>query len=206
MSLIQNLEQLDKEFTLLVNQWSCHYTDWFWQFMSNRLVWIPLYIFLIYLLFRKFGWKRGMLMLAFGVGMILVTDQFCNFVKDSVARFRPCHDTWMVENGLRLLERHGSKYGFFPGHSANSFALAAFFTLVFKKKAPRRMTGCLLYGWAAAVAVSRIFVGKHFFGDITVGAVVGIILGLAFAGAALAITEKVWPSPSGFHGSPSPEE
>ena len=37
---------------------------------------------------------------------------------------------------------------------------------------------------ATLVAVSRVFVGKHYLGDIIVGAIVGVLAGLAFANLA----------------------
>ena len=35
--------------------------------------------------------------------------------------------------------------------------------------------------WAALVSLSRVFLGRHFLGDILVGAAVGLLLGYLFA-------------------------
>ena len=35
--------------------------------------------------------------------------------------------------------------------------------------------------WAFLVSLSRIFLGRHFFGDILAGAAVGLLLGYLFA-------------------------
>ena len=32
--------------------------------------------------------------------------------------------------------------------------------------------------WATMVSISRVFVGKHFLGDVSVGAIVGTLIGL----------------------------
>ena len=37
-----------------------------------------------------------------------------------------------------------------------------------------------MFTWAALVAISRIFVGKHYTGDVIVGTIVGIAAGLFF--------------------------
>jgi undecaprenyl-diphosphatase len=38
-----------------------------------------------------------------------------------------------------------------------------------------------MFIWAVLVAISRIFVGKHYLGDVMVGALVGGLAGYAFA-------------------------
>jgi undecaprenyl-diphosphatase len=47
-----------------------------------------------------------------------------------------------------------------------------------------------MYFWATMVAASRIFVGKHYLGDILVGSLVGIAAGFAFANIAVIIINR----------------
>jgi undecaprenyl-diphosphatase len=47
-----------------------------------------------------------------------------------------------------------------------------------------------MHFWATMVAVSRIFVGKHYLGDILVGSLVGIAAGFLFANIARIIISK----------------
>jgi undecaprenyl-diphosphatase len=47
-----------------------------------------------------------------------------------------------------------------------------------------------MYFWAAMVAISRVFVGKHYLGDILAGAIIGALAGLLFAGIARIIIRK----------------
>ena len=41
--------------------------------------------------------------------------------------------------------------------------------------------GWWMFFWAFMVAISRIFVGKHYLGDVIVGIIVGALAGYAFA-------------------------
>ena len=109
-------------------------------------------------------------------------DQFSNLIKEAVARLRPLHDDYMISQGLHILEK-GGKYGFFSAHSANSFGLATstLIGLRLDKRLKYRGYAAWMYTWATLVAISRVFVGKHYIGDIIVGAIVGILAGLAFA-------------------------
>ena len=98
---------------------------------------------------------------------------------------RPLHDDYMLNQGLHILEK-GGKYGFFSAHSANSFGLATstLIGLRLDKRLKYRGYAAWMYTWATLVAISRVFVGKHYIGDIVVGAIVGILAGLAFASLA----------------------
>jgi undecaprenyl-diphosphatase len=58
-------------------------------------------------------------------------------------------------------------------HAANSFGQALFWGMVFK---PWRWA---LFILALLISLSRVFVGVHYPADITVGALLGALLGLA---------------------------
>ena len=47
-----------------------------------------------------------------------------------------------------------------------------------------------MFFWATMVAISRIFVGKHYLGDIIVGSLVGIAAGFVFANIARIIINR----------------
>ena len=48
-----------------------------------------------------------------------------------------------------------------------------------------------MYTWATLVAVSRIFVGKHYLGDVLVGICVGIVAGMMFAWMARKVSIRI---------------
>ncbi|HVW29573.1 MAG TPA: phosphatase PAP2 family protein [Polyangiaceae bacterium] len=69
----------------------------------------------------------------------------------------------------------------FPsGHTAATFAMAAFLVLLWKKRPPVRfgLAGSMaLSMWAVAVGISRIFLGVHFPSDAVGGAGLGVLVG-----------------------------
>ena len=89
----------------------------------------------------------------------------------------------MLANGLYLPGDAGGLYGFFSGHAANSFGFAASTLGIFRsdERHSYKAYGWAIMIWAFLVSLSRIFLGRHFFGDILVGAVVGLLLGFLFA-------------------------
>lgn len=176
----ESLSGADNAITLAVNGCFSPLTDHLWIIMSHKAIWVPLYVLIIALLFSKLGWKRGLVSLL-GIALaLLLCDRFSTIVKELTDRLRPCHDNWMLEQGLRVLERKGSLFGFFSAHSANAMCLASVssrFLALSARLALTRWFGSLIFIWALLVSVSRIFVGKHFFGDVVVGIVVGLLAG-----------------------------
>ena len=184
----QEVHKIDQLLTLEINSWHSFITDPIWQLFSDKLVWAPMYAAIIALLIWKSGWKKGLMILAGALLTFAFCDQFSNLIKYSVGRIRPLNDEYMVSQGLHILERGGG-YSFFSAHSANSFGLA-FSTFVGMKRCihyteamPKwlKAYGWWMFFWAFMVAVSRIFVGKHYLGDVIVGILVGSIAGYCFA-------------------------
>lgn len=194
----QEIHHFDQLLTLEINSWNSFITDPIWQFFSDKLVWAPMYAAIIALLFWKLGWKNGLLVLLGALLTFGFCDQFSNIIKDAVRRIRPLHDEFMKSNGLNILEKGGG-YSFFSAHAANSFGLA-FSTFIGMKRCLRATSaadtkaadsqsmpkwlkayGWWMYFWAFMVAISRVFVGKHYLGDVLVGILVGSLAGYTFA-------------------------
>lgn len=214
-SIIETLELLDKEATLAVNNYSNAFTDVVMPFISQVKVWIPLYLIVLGIIIYRMGWKAGLVVILALILNVVFADQLANLFKDGVARLRPCVDPWMKAHGIRVLEGGGG-CGFYSGHAANvfSFAMCSMLCLSFirsRKGAMGRESsrnrkiflgiyGSVIFLWAAAVSISRVYCGKHFLGDITVGAFSGLITGSLLALAAImavkyikAIRESIRP-------------
>lgn len=189
----QEIHKFDQALTLEINSWDSVVTDPIWQFFSNIPVWIPMYVAIIACLFWRLGWKRGLMMTLAAVLTFAFCDQFSNYIKDLVCRIRPLNDSFMLENGLNVLERASSSFSFFSAHSANSFGLATCTYLGFRLDNRLRYRGyaAWMYSWATLVAISRIFVGKHYLGDILAGSAIGVLAGLAFALIARQICRRI---------------
>ena len=187
----QNLEQIDKLATLEINSWNSAVTDPIWAFLSDIPVWIPMYVIIVVFLIQRLGWKKGLVVVAAAALTFGFCDQSSNFIKALTERLRPCNDPYMIYNGLNILER-GGVYGFFSAHAANAFGLATSTLIGFRTDTRLKYRGyaAWMYTWATLVAVSRIFVGKHFLGDVIVGTMAGLMAGYIFGSLAKIIIKR----------------
>lgn len=227
-AFLDSIVELDQRLTLFINGSGGTMLDGFWQMMSDRMVWAPAYVICAYMLFRRLGWKKALIVLA-SIGLsFAICDQFSNLIKYSVARLRPGYCARMLRDGLILLEDRGGYYGFFSAHAANSFSLAVCMTIGFRNDSTHTYNGFYkgAAGWALLVSISRIFVGKHYLGDVIagifIGALVGYFIGMGgryliqkyvdkvpATGLSFVLDKKKWPvralpepSPSGSLWSP----
>lgn len=99
---------------------------------------------------------------------IIISDQFSSsIIKYWFVRDRPCH----VLHDVRLLVSCGSGYSFPSSHAVNNFAGALILAFFFPK------AKWWFFGFAAAVAYSRVYVGVHYPLDVLGGAIIGLVCG-----------------------------
>lgn len=182
---MESLVQLDQELTLWLNQHNPEVLNGFWGFLSSIPVWIPLYIFIGGFGIWRLGWKKGLLLIAACLLGLLFTDQLANLFKNGFMRLRPCHDAWMQNNGVLCPNGvSGGLYGFFSGHAANTFCYATIVWLGLQLNDQEHNytpLGIGLYLWAALVSLSRVMLAAHYLGDILVGSLIGLAMGLALS-------------------------
>lgn len=182
----EHIHKFDQNLTLEINSWDSPVTDPVWQFFSDIPVWIPMYVLIVACLIWRLGWKKGLIMTLAAVATFGFCDQFSNLIKDLVCRVRPLNDAYMLENGLNVLEGASRSFSFFSAHSANAFGLATSTLIGFRldKRLKYKGYATWMFFWASMVALSRVFVGKHYMGDILAGALIGAAAGFAFASIA----------------------
>ena len=174
-----SVERIDSQLFLWLNGLHTEWLDTLMVAITEMWVWIPLYLLLLYLVFKRYG-KRGWWILLAVAVVILCSDQLSAHVcKPFFHRLRPCFNPDL--EGLVHLPKGlpGGQYGFVSSHAANTFAVAAFLTSALWKR--YRWVGWVLFGWAFISSYSRIYVGVHYPGDIVAGAVLGILIGLIVA-------------------------
>lgn len=162
---------LDKQLTLLIN--SCHTPtcDALVYLLTSRLLWVPLYAALIWMVFRRQG-PGGIMTLAMVALLILVADQLtASVMKPLFERLRPTHDDTLQYMVHTVAGYRGGLYGFASSHAANTFALFTFFALVVRRPSVTLALGL----YALLNCYGRVYQGVHFVGDILVGALVGIV-------------------------------
>lgn len=188
----EHIHKFDQNLTLEINSWDSPVTDPVWQFFSDIPVWIPMYVLIVACLIWRLGWKKGLIMTLAAVVTFGFCDQFSNLIKDLVCRVRPLNDAYMLENGLNVLEGASRSFSFFSAHSANAFGLATSTLIGFRldKRLKYKGYATWMFFWASMVALSRVFVGKHYLGDILAGALIGAAAGFAFASIARIIITR----------------
>lgn len=187
--MLEQLLQYDKDLFLFLNGLGTETWDGFWMFMTDTKSSFPLYVLLLYLSYKSFGWKRtGVILVAVAL-LITCTDQLSNFFKYGIGRLRPCHDP-EVSSVMRLVKSYcGGQFGYFSAHAANSFGPAIFFSILFRNRV--RYIGLVLMVWACIVAYSRIYIGVHYPLDVVTGALVGTLFGWLWAKLAIFAFQKM---------------
>lgn len=163
----------DRELFLYLNGLNTGNWDQFWLLVTRIENWIPLYIIFFILFWKTLSRKRAILATLSTVILVLLTLGITSIVKNSVTRLRPSN-TPELEGYVRVLQEN-TDFSFFSGHSAVSFAVTVFIILILRS---RIKWIWLLFIWPFLFAISRIFVGVHYPGDLLIGAIVGTILGI----------------------------
>lgn len=188
--MIEFLNNLDTSAFLAINGAHSPFFDSFMTIFSGRFVWIPMYLAVLWILYRSCRWQTATAyLLALGLA-ILLTDQTCaTIIRPMVERLRPANlenplsDYAYIVDGYR-----GGSYGFPSCHAANSFALAVFMLMFVK----RRGFTIFIIGWALLNSYSRLYLGVHYPGDLLVGAIIGSIFG-ALCCLAISNLTRIFP-------------
>lgn len=175
--MLDTLIQYDKEFFFFLNSLGSETWDGLWLFITNKYAFIPLYALLLYLIYRKTGWKSTLLTMIIVAAMITTTDQLSNLFKSTFARPRPCQPD-IFEEAIRFVVSRCGRYGYFSAHAASSMALAVFVGMLLKNHY-KNLVFILLF-WSALVSYSRIYVGVHYPLDIISGMIIGGIAGFLY--------------------------
>ena len=173
--MLDYLEQIDQSLFLALNGWHSAFFDSLFWWMSNRYIWIPLYLFMIYLIVRKYK-KQSWIIILSAIIVITLTDQISvHLFKNVFMRYRPSHNL-ELQGFVHLVNGYaGGLYGFVSSHAANTFGIAVFTPLLLKN----RWYWIFILLWAALVSYSRIYLGVHYPADIFGGMLLGSFLAIA---------------------------
>ena len=176
---METILELDKKILLYLNSLHVDWMDSIVLVATQTYTWIPLYIFLLYLIFRDYK-KEGWIILLGIVITLVLTDRITSgLMKPYFERWRPSREP-TLEGLVHLVKDfngnlyYGGKYGFASSHAANTFGAATFFFLLFRKT---RKWIVWLFLWATVMTYTRIYLGVHYPGDIIVGGIVGALCG-----------------------------
>lgn len=173
--MIETLTSLDQQILLFFNGYHTPLLDETMALITGRWIWIPFYLLLIDMLFRKLGPKYAVLTLVAVIIAITMTDQICaHVIRPYIGRLRPCNPDNPIFGMITLVKDiHPGGYSWPSCHAANTFALATLLSCVMRSRAFTVM----IFSWAIVVSISRLYCGVHYPTDILCGAAFGSAFG-----------------------------
>ena len=195
------MERLDEAIFLALNFDGGTALDHAMFIVSGKLTWLPLYLLIIFLIWRRYGWRTtlfAVLLIAAAVG---VADQICNLFKNGLQMLRPNHDldvTPYMHFPLRNGEPYINKglYGTVSAHASTTTAVAylahsfihdrlwrvagatAAATIV-SSFIKRRWFTIVAVVWVLSICYSRIYLGAHYPSQVIAGIILGVLIGAA---------------------------
>lgn len=173
--------------------------------ISGTAMWLPLYALILWLVWRRGGWRNVVVFTLLMVTALVLSDMVSGIFKHNGVlgglmpgfepRWRPMFTPALegldiAPDSLRALRMAGTpgdwtvhvpveavsgRYGTVSAHAATIVALAVLSASVIR----RRWFTWLMVLCTLVICYSRIYLGKHFPMDLVWGTLVGVILGWA---------------------------
>lgn len=164
--------------------------------VSTPAVWAWLYLLILYMVWRKAGWRGLVLLLMAAAAAVALSDMIAGIFKHTgllknlwaefPARLRPMY-TPELEGLVSNVLKKGGQYGTVSGHAATMMAMAT----IAIPSIGRRWFTWLMCCVVALVCYSRIYLGYHFPVDIALGLMTGFLSG-GVAYLAMRAVAKRW--------------
>ena len=149
--------------------------------ISTPVVWVWLYLIMVWLVWRRYGWRGMALFIAMAALAIGISDMVAGIFKhtgllknlwsDFPARLRPMHTPEL--QGIVHVVKQGGQYGTVSAHAATIVSVLTLSLPIIQ----RRWFSCLMSCAVVLICYSRIYRAYHFPMDIALGAVTGFVAG-----------------------------
>jgi undecaprenyl-diphosphatase len=173
--MLDYLIHLDKKLFIFLNNLGSKPFDEIWLLITKQINWIPFFLILLFILYKKLGTKKLGIAILILAALITFTNEITDVIKFSVQRIRPCNDDTLA--GLIRVVKDSDTFSYFSGHASNSTASMMFVFLILRK---HYKYSYLIFLYPLIFAYSRIYLGLHFPLDIISGFVFGSFTGILF--------------------------
>src|SRR6478609_4118423 len=127
---MQTLLDLDKKILLFLNSLNHPVLDQIMYYTTETFFWLPLYLFLIFLIFKNYKKETLFILLGAAITIILCDQITTSLMKPFFARLRPSQEPSLLGLVHLVNGYKGGLYGFASSHAANTFGTALFVWLV----------------------------------------------------------------------------
>ncbi|HLW29491.1 MAG TPA: phosphatase PAP2 family protein [Brumimicrobium sp.] len=176
---MEALQNIDVQLFLYLNNLGTEGWDSFWMIITDKYLAFPLYALLALLVLWKTGFKSAVVSGFVILGTVAVAYGISLAMKYGFARPRPCN---VFEIGTEMRFPLASKgkecgdFGFVSSHATVGMAMITLIALILKPYFKHIIWPLL--AWVALFSYSRIYVGKHYPGDLIIGLLIGLLVGL----------------------------
>lgn len=165
---------MDEQIFFAVNGTHNIFLDQFLWLVTGKLVWVPLYVSLLYVVWRNYSW-RGVLGVLLMVGGCMFFTDFLNsqVIRPWIGRLRPSNPDNPIAPMVHIVNgKHGNGCGFPSAHSANMWML----TFVMAHWLRSRLLTISMAVLTLLICYSRVYLGFHYPGDILGGLVYAFLV------------------------------
>ena len=124
--MIEQLIEYDKDLLQFLNGYHTPWLDPVMLILTETITWLPLYLFLLYLVIKEYKKESWMILLGVALTILLADQITASIMKPYFARLRPSREP-TLEGLVHLVQGYtGGQYGFASSHAANSFGVQLF--------------------------------------------------------------------------------
>lgn len=173
LSILQTLINWDTHIFLFINGMHTTYWDAFMAMYSGKWIWIPLYLSFAVAMFHNFPRRATVVCILVIVFLTIINDQLAgSYLRGVVGRLRPSNLSNPISPLVHIVDGYrGGRYVFPSAHAANCWGLAFFIMFIFR----RHLLSVTMGLWALMMCYSRMYLGVHYFGDVFVGMLLGLL-------------------------------
>ncbi|MBR6087323.1 MAG: phosphatase PAP2 family protein [Prevotella sp.] len=165
---------MDEQLFFLINSNHTVFWDSMMYCISQKTVWVPFYLSIVYVILRNYSWRElAVVLLMIGCGMLVTDWGNAHLLRPWIGRLRPSNPDNPISSLVHIVnDRRGAGCGFPSAHSANIWLV----TFVVCYWLRNRLIQITMPTVALLVCYSRVYLGFHYPGDILGGFVLAAVV------------------------------